>query len=77
MLTDKWAKKLKWIKFTCLTHHIRSEFGFQNLRSIVIQNGTFRINKSMKKMVFGRKDLHLKCRPRNWRKSQKGQNSRV
>ena len=28
-------------------------------------------------MVFGRKDLHRKCRPGNGRKSQNGQNSRV
>ena len=61
----------------CLSHHIRSEFGFQNIRSIVIQNGTFRRNKVTKKMVFGRKDLHRKCRPGNGRKSQNGQNSRV
>ena len=28
-------------------------------------------------MVFVRKDLHRKCRPRNGRKGQNGQNSRV
>ena len=77
METGKWAKKSKWSKFTCLTHHIRSEFGFQNLRSIVIQNGTFRRNMVTKKIVFGRMDLHRKCRPGNGRKSQNGQNSRV
>ena len=61
MCTEKWAKNSNWSKFTCFTHHIHSEFGFQNLRSIVIQNGTFRINKAMKKMVFRRKDRHRKC----------------
>ena len=65
------AKKSKWSKFTCLTHHIRSEVGFENLRSIVIQNRTFKGNKAMKKMVFGRKDLHWKWRPRKGQKSQK------
>ena len=77
MYTEKRSKKLKWSKFKCLTHHIRSEFGFQNLKSISIQNGTFRTNKSLKKMVFRRKDLNRKCRPRNGRKSKNGQNSRV
>ena len=77
MKTEKKAKKSKWSKFTCLTHHIRSEVGFQNLRSIAIQNRTFRRNKAMKKIVFGRKDLHRKWRPRKGQKSQNGQNSRV
>ena len=60
MKTEKRAKKSKWSKFTGLTHHIRSEAGFQNLRSIVIESRTFKRNKAMKKMVFGRKDLHRK-----------------
>ena len=70
-------KKSKWSKFTCLTHHIRSEFGFQNHRTIFIQNGTFKGNKALKKMIFKRIDQHRKCRPRNGRKSQDSQNSRV
>ena len=73
----KKSKKSKWSKFTCLTHHIRSEAGFQNLRSIVIKNGTFRRNKASKKFIFGSKDLHRKCIPRKGRKSQNGQNRRV
>ena len=71
------GEKSKWLKFTSLTHHIRSEFGFQNLRSIVIQNETFRRNKVTKKMVLWRKDLHRKWRLGNGGKSQNGQNSRV
>ena len=71
-IDDKWAKKSKWSKFTFLTHLIRSEFGFRNHRSIINQNGTFRRKKAMKKMVFGRKDLHRTCRPRHGRKSQNG-----
>ena len=34
-------------------------------------------NKVTKKMVFGRKDQHRKCRPGIGRKSQNGQNSLV
>ena len=75
--TEKRVKKSKWSKFTCLTHHIRSEDGFQNLRSIVIQNRTFKRNKAFKKMVFWHKDLHRKWRPRKGQKSQNGRNSRV
>ena len=77
METEKRAKKSKLSKFTCLTHHIRSEVGFQNLRSIVIQNGIFRRNMATKKMIFWRKDLYRKCKPENGRKSQNGQNSLV
>ena len=76
-IDEKWAKNSKWSKFTSLTHHIRPEFGFRYLTSIVIQNGTVRKNKTIKKMIFGRKDLLRKCSPRNGRKSQNGQNSRV
>ena len=71
------GEKVKMVKINVLTHHIRSKFGFQNLRSIVIQNGIFRRKKATKKMVFGRKDLHRKCRPGNGQKSQNGKNSRV
>ena len=65
------------VKFTCLTHQIRSEFRFRNLKSIANENGTFGTNKVTKKMVFGRKDLQRKCRPRKGGKSQNGQNLRV
>ena len=77
MKTEKWAKKSKCSKFSCLTNHIRLEDGFQNLRSLINQNVTFRVNRAMKKMVLGRKDLYRKWTPRKGQKSQNGQKSRV
>ena len=71
------GEKVKMIKIFVFNPSYTFRYGFQNLRLIVIRNGTFRRKKVTKKMVFGRKDLHRKCRLGNGRKSQNGQNSRV
>ena len=74
---SKRSKTIIWSKITSLTHHIRSECGFRNLRLIAIQNKTFRRKKVTKKILVWCKNLQMKRKLQNGRKRECGKKGRV